>query len=218
MIEKLKRNKRSVTMLLAIIGIAVVAAYSTCSESCSYIQGSLFGVDLKYAGVFFMGLVLVFGALGHDAACLILLSAGMGGEAFLVGYQVLSGVFCPFCLSFALDVVVLFIIHYEKVNLRAAMLFAVAGFLLFHSFFSGSVAPVYAGPDAVRLSKESERSPKLPGECLNCTNKINIIMLTKIQGLSARFSIDRKAASEASNGRLIDHTISVCRLQKEVIS
>jgi len=220
MIEKIKRNKRNVTILLSLVGIAVMAAYGTCSESCSYNQGSLYGVDLRYVGILYMGLVLVFGAIKHDAVCLVLLSAGMGGEAFLMGYQVLNGVFCPFCLAFALVVTVLFVIHFEKVNLRAAMLFAVAGFLLFLMFFSGSVTPAYAGEDRMAFGNHGDlKGVKAPGEeCLNCTNKINIIMLTKIQGLSARFSIDRKTASEESNGRLIDHTISVCRLQKEVIS
>ncbi len=145
MIEKLQRNKRSMTILLALAGIAAMAAYGTCAGSCTYLRGSLFGADLKYLGILYMGLVLVFGAFGEDAACLVLLSVGMGGEAFLVGYQVLNGVFCPFCLAFALVVIMLFTIRFEKANLRAAMLFAVAGFLLFLIFFSGSVAPAYGG-------------------------------------------------------------------------
>ena len=147
MIEKIKRNKRNATIFLALVGVAVMAAYGTCSEACNYLQGSLYGVDLKYVGILYMGLVLVFGAVRHDAVCLVLLSAGMGGEAFLVGYQALNGVFCAFCLAFAMVVVILFIIHFEKVNLRAAMLFAAAGFLLFLMFFSGLVTPVYAGED-----------------------------------------------------------------------
>ena len=156
MIEKLKRNKRNVTILLALVGIAVMAAYSLCSESCTYLRGSMFGVDLKYLGMLYMGLVLVLGALGEDAACMFLLSVGMGGEAFLMGYQALNGVYCPFCLTFALVVIILFTIRFEKAGLRAAMLFAAAGFLLFLIGFSGSVAPAYAGE--IRMSSVDYRT------------------------------------------------------------
>lgn len=143
MIEKLQRHKRGMTILLTLVGIAIMASYSFCSASCTYVRGFILGVDLEYLGMLYMGLILVFGVLRKDAPCLVLLSAGMGGEAFLIRYQVLNGVYCLYCLAFALVVIILFIIHYEKANLRAAILFAVAGFLLFLIFFSGSVAPAY---------------------------------------------------------------------------
>jgi archaellum biogenesis protein FlaJ (TadC family) len=156
MIEKLQRNRRSETILLALVGIAVMVAYGTCSESCTYLQGSLFGVDLKYLGMLYMGLVLILGALGKDTACLVLLSVGMGGEAFLMGYQALNGIYCPFCLAFALVVVILFTIRFEKAGLRAAILFAAAGFLLFLIGFSGLVPPAYAGE--IRMSPVDYRT------------------------------------------------------------
>jgi hypothetical protein len=64
MIKRLRRYKRGTTIVLRITGIAVMAAYSLCSESCTYLRGSMLGLDLKYLGMLYMGSVLAAGGFG----------------------------------------------------------------------------------------------------------------------------------------------------------
>lgn len=144
MIERLRRYKREATIVLGLAGIGIMATYSICSESCAYLRGSMFGLDLKYLGMLYMGLVLATGGFGKNAACAILLSLGLGGEVFLLGFQVINGVYCPYCLAFAAVVIVLFAIYIERIRPPAAILFAAIGFSVFLSFFSGSATPAYA--------------------------------------------------------------------------
>jgi len=144
MIKRLRRYKRGTTIALGIAGIAVMAAYSLCSESCTYLRGSMLGLDLKYLGIIYMGAILATGGFGKNAACAILLSLGLGGEVFLLGFQVMNGVYCPYCLAFAAVVLVLFAIHLERIRPSTAILFAAIGFSVFLSLFSGSATPAYA--------------------------------------------------------------------------
>lgn len=161
MIEELRRYKRGATIVLGLAGIAVMAAYSLCSESCTYLRGSMLGLDLKYLGMLYMGFILTAGGFGKNAACAILLSLGLGGEVFLLGFQVMNGVYCPYCLVFAAVVLVLFAVHLERIRPPTAILFVAIGFSVFLCLFSGSVTPAYAeetrvptfgnGPVKVRL-------------------------------------------------------------------
>lgn len=144
MIERLRRCKRSATIVLGLTGITIMAAYSICSESCAYLRGSMLGLDLKYLGMFYMGSVLAVGGFGKNAACAILLSLGLGGEVFLLGFQVMNGVYCPYCLAFAAVAIALFAIHLERIRPSTAILFAAIGFSVFLSLFSGSTTPAYA--------------------------------------------------------------------------
>lgn len=169
MIERLRRCKRSATIVLGLAGIGIMTAYSLCSESCAYLQGSMFGLDLKYLGMLYMGLVLAVGGFGKNAACAILLSLGLGGEVFLLGFQIMNNVYCPYCLAFAAVVIVLFAIHLEKIRPPTAILFAAIGFSVFLCFFSGSATPAYAeetriptfgnGPIKVRIYTDYFCSP-----------------------------------------------------------
>lgn len=144
MINFVRIHKRSVTILLALAGISIMGMYSFCSESCAYLEGTLLEVDLKYLGIFYMTLVLASGALGMDVTCALLLSVGMGGELFLLGFQVMNGVYCPYCLAFSAIAVLLFTIRVGRISPVTALLFVAAGFSLFYLFFSGSISPAYA--------------------------------------------------------------------------
>ena len=144
MIKELRRYKRSATIILGLAGIAIMAAYSLCSESCTYLRGSMLGLDLKYLGMFYMGSVLAAGGFGKNAVCAILLSLGLGGEVFLLSFQVVKGVYCPYCLAFAAVVIALFAMHLERIRPSTAILFAAIGLSVFLCLFSGSTTPAYA--------------------------------------------------------------------------
>ena len=144
MIKELRRYKRSATIIFGLAGVAVMTAYNLCSESCTYLRGSMLGLDLKYLGMFYMGSILAAGGFGKNAACAILLSLGLGGEVFLLGFQVMNGVYCPYCLAFAAVVLVLFAMHLERIRPSTAILFAAIGLSVFVCLFSGSATLAYA--------------------------------------------------------------------------
>ena len=137
-------GKEKLNILLAIAGIALVFVYAYCGDSCSYLQGSLLGIDLKIMGVLFMGTLIVLGLLGLTDYRLFLLSAGVGAEAFLIGFQVHNDVFCPYCLTFGAVLLLLFAINLDWSKRRLVGIFAALGLLSFVVFFEGSATPAYA--------------------------------------------------------------------------
>jgi hypothetical protein len=139
----LKRNKRGLTVILALIGIGVMLAYAFCFGSCSYLKGDVLGLDLKYTGIAYMAAVLLLAARRKALLCLLLLAFGAGGELFLIGYQIRAGVYCPYCLIFGATVFSALFIHFERARRGVAALAALTGLLFFWLFFSGSVTPAY---------------------------------------------------------------------------
>jgi hypothetical protein len=157
----LSRNKRPLTVLLSLIGMAITVSYFLCLGPCSYLKGDILGVDLKYLGIFYMAVILFLAWFRKPLLCLLLLSFGAGGEIFLVGYQVHSGVYCPYCLGFGATILLALAVNFERNRKALAALAAAAGLLFFLLLFSGATTPVYAaepfmpafgkGPIEVRL-------------------------------------------------------------------
>jgi len=144
MISLLRARKRTLNVLLSLSAIGLEVFYRICAGSCSYLRGSVFGVDLTYVGILFALLLIVLNLLKRDLIILILLSAGVGVEIVLVAFQVRHDVYCPYCLAFAGIVLLLFVLN---VDVRRKLLIALAvvtGFLAFTLFFKGSVVPTYS--------------------------------------------------------------------------
>jgi len=137
-------GKEKLNILLALAGISLVFVYAYCGDSCSYLKGSILGIDLKYMGVLFMGTLVALSFLGLRDYRLLLLSAGVGAEAFLIGFQVQNDVFCPYCLTFGAVLLLLFAINLDWSKRKLVGVFAVLGLLLFVVFFDGSVTPAFA--------------------------------------------------------------------------
>lgn len=145
----LKRNKRGLTVLLALTGIGVMLAYIFCIGSCRYLKGDVLGIDLKYAGIAYMAAILLLAALRKTLPCLLLLAFGAGGELFLMGFQIREGVYCPYCLIFGATVFAALYLQYERARRGLAVLAAVLGLAFFWLFFSGSVTPAYGAESPV---------------------------------------------------------------------
>lgn len=137
-------KRRFLTILLALTGIAVTVAYAFCLGACSYLKGDILGIDLKYLGIFYMVIVLLLAWFRKPVLCLLLLSFGAGGEIFLIGYQVNSGVYCPYCLAFGATILLALAVNFEPNRKALVALAAAAGLLFFLLFFSGSATPAYA--------------------------------------------------------------------------
>ena len=137
-------RRRALTLLLALAGIAVTVAYILCLGACSALTGDILGIDLKYLGIFYMAVVFLLAWLRKPLLCLLLLAFGAGGELFLIGYQVQSGVYCPFCLAFGATVLIALAVNFDRNRRALTALAAAAGLLFFLLFFSGSTTPLYA--------------------------------------------------------------------------
>ena len=148
------KKKRLLTVILALTGIGITVAYAVCLGSCSYLKGDILGMDLKYLGIFYMTVILFLALMKKPLLCLLLLAFGAGGEIFLIGHQVRSGVYCPYCLAFAATVFLALLINFERSRRWFAALAAAAGLVFFLLFFSGSATPVYAaGPPTTSFGK-----------------------------------------------------------------
>lgn len=145
----LSGKRRFLTLLLAIVGIAITVAYMLCLGYCKYLKGDILGIDLKHLGIFYMAMLFILAWFRKHLLCLLLLAFGAGGEIFLIGYQIHSGVYCPYCLGFAVTIFLALAVNFEPNRKAISVLAAAAGLAFFLLFFSGSTTPAFAAEPAV---------------------------------------------------------------------
>ncbi len=159
------QTKQTVTILLALAGIGTMVFYVYCDTACAYLKGDLLGVDLKYIGIFYMAVIAILSGTRNIPAARVLLAGGLGGEIFLLWFQIKENIFCPYCLSFAACVAAAYAVNYEvpkmtgwkklfympgEVRFTPAakrvplIFFMLAGYVFMALTFSGSTLPVYA--------------------------------------------------------------------------
>ncbi|MDI6775629.1 MAG: thioredoxin domain-containing protein [Syntrophales bacterium] len=143
-IRKARERRRLINIILALAGMSIIFFYTTCRGSCTYSQESFAGIDLKYLGITYMGLIILFNLLRRDTLNLLLLVLGMGAEIYLIGYQIRTGLYCPCCLMFAAVVIVLFTFNFEKSKKALIVAFLILGFFLLFALFRGTLTPSYA--------------------------------------------------------------------------
>ena len=165
MSKRVLQIRQILTILLALAGIGAMIYYIRCDTSCSYLKGDLLGLDLKYLGMIYMMVMTLLAVIKASSFLRALLAAGLGGEVYLLWFQVQAGIFCPYCLAFAGCVAVAFLINYELPTVTGwkkipylfgevrffshprrypLVLFSLAGFGFVLLTFSGGTLPVYA--------------------------------------------------------------------------
>ena len=132
------------------IGVGLMIFYEVCDTSCSSLQGTLLGVDLKVIGILYMAalLALTLPPASRWAASVshlrtMLLSGALGGEILLVRFQVVHDTYCPFCLAFGSCILILFAANFMKMNKYLTLGAFLAGIAAFALLFEGSVLPLY---------------------------------------------------------------------------
>lgn len=168
-IALIKKYRHILTILLALSGIGLMAYYDSCGTACSYLKGDIWGIDLKWVGIAYMSVIIVFAAFKQMSFVRALLAAGLGVEVYLYYFQIENDIYCPFCLAFSIMVILSFLINYEvpstgrenrcrmwlyflgevsfpmlKINKLPLLLFSVLGYLTVLLTFSGSVTPSFA--------------------------------------------------------------------------
>ena len=148
-------KRYTINIILLLVGVGVVVFYTLCGDACTYLQGGMFGIDLQYLGMAYVIVLIVSNILKRDFIILVLLSAGIGAEFFLVGYQIVHNTYCPYCLVFAAIIVVQFLFNMNVSKKLLILVFMALGFLSFFIFFKGSAFPVYGGMEIQSVSSFS---------------------------------------------------------------
>jgi len=143
-ISACKRKKYLANIILCLVASGLIIFYSICGDSCVYLQGSLFGLDLQYTGLAYMAALVALNLLKKDLFIVTALAAGVGVEFFLVGFQVKYNTYCPYCLFFGMAILLQFILNFDWSKKWLMLLAAVVGFAFIFIFFQGSATPVYS--------------------------------------------------------------------------
>jgi thiol-disulfide isomerase/thioredoxin len=166
--EGIKAYRNLITIILALTGIGIMMYYDYCDTSCSYLKGDIFGIDLKWVGMAYMGAVIALAIFRQSAFLRALLAAGLGVEVHLYAFQVQNNVYCPFCLAFSVVLIAAFIVNYEvpsawrekrsrmglyflgevnfpmfKIYKLPLLVVSLLGYVTILLTFSGSVTPAY---------------------------------------------------------------------------
>jgi len=139
-----------INVAFPLLGMGLMIFYQVCDTSCSYLQGTFWGVDLKIVGILFMAVLLAL-ALPPASRCTVpvnilrasMLSAAVGAEILLVRFQIQQETYCPFCLAFGICILILFAANFSRMNRYIALGSFLAGMGAFALFFVGSVLPLY---------------------------------------------------------------------------
>lgn len=138
-------NRRTLmNIVLACIAIALEIYYSICAGACSYLKGTIFGIGLEYIGIGYMVCIILLSTLKNDTLLLVLLSAGVGIEFYLIGFQVWHNTYCLYCLAFAAIVFVLFVMNFKRDRTPLCVASMVLALIFFSIFFKGSLTPTYS--------------------------------------------------------------------------
>jgi thiol-disulfide isomerase/thioredoxin len=143
-LKKTGATRHWVNVIFSLIGIGIPLLYGLCEGSCSYLSGSIFSVDLKYVGVLYMSLLLIFSLLRRSTILLFFLSLGMGAEIQLAAFQIRNGLYCPLCIVFGVLIVLLFLLNFERSKKILIAVCLIIGLVLFSLFFEGAITPLYA--------------------------------------------------------------------------
>jgi len=148
----MRRNKwtKIIDIILPAGGLGLMIFYEICDTSCTYLQGTFAGMDLKMIGIFYMVVLLALNlpAVSRRTTLVnpfrtMMLSAAMGGEVMLVRFQIVHNLYCPFCLAFGLCILALFAAHFPHMNKLLALVCLSTGIIVFALFFKGTVLPLY---------------------------------------------------------------------------
>lgn len=140
----LSAAKKPLNIIIALIAIGIVVFYSLCGGTCSYLRGTMLGLDLKYAGIAYMLSIIVLSLLRWNFIVLLFVCTAAGVEAYLIGFQIVHSTYCPFCLGFGVTVIAQVLLNFNWSRKWYMTSFFLIGIALCFLFFKGSVIPMYS--------------------------------------------------------------------------
>jgi len=139
----IRQHRRIISIILACIAIGLEIFYSICAGSCSYLRGTIFGIDLQYIGIACMALIILLSILRQDFLNFLIISAAVGIEFYLIGFQVWYNTYCLYCLAFGGIIFILYIVNFMRHRLFYSLFWMAIGLIGFALVFKGSVTPTY---------------------------------------------------------------------------
>jgi thiol:disulfide interchange protein DsbA len=164
----IQKYRHVITVVLSLVGITIMAYYDYCDTECSYLKGDIWSIDLKWIGIVYMSVVILFTLFKQMNFVRAMLAAGLGVEVHLYAFQFQNDVYCPFCLAFSVMLILAFLINYEvpsawhekrrrmwlyflgevdfpmfRIHKLPLLLLSLTGYLFVLLTFSGSVMPTY---------------------------------------------------------------------------
>lgn len=139
-----RHRRYIINIVLACLAVGLEIYYSICGGSCSYLKGDIFGINLEYIGIAYMACLVLLSILKRDALLIMLISAGVGIEFYLIGFQVWHNTYCSYCLAFAAVVFVLFFLNFKRERKALCIISMALALILFSIFFKGSLIPSYS--------------------------------------------------------------------------
>ena len=98
----IKKYRNFITVVLSLAGIGIMAYYDYCDTTCSYLQGDIFGIDLKWVGIAYMAAIIVFAVLNQSPFVRTMLAGGLGWKF----------IFMPF--RYKMMFTALFVLHFRS--------------------------------------------------------------------------------------------------------
>jgi hypothetical protein len=141
--ESVRQRRYLINVALSAVAVGVIVFYSICGNSCSYLKGSIMGVELQYVGIAYMAALIFLNLLRKDFFILVFLSAGLGVEAFLVGFQIVYAKYCPYCLIFGSIVLAQFVLNFDRKRRWSVVSSMIIAIMLFAVLFKGTAYPTY---------------------------------------------------------------------------
>lgn len=147
----LERIRSTGNIAMPFLAAAAVYGNTVCDTGCTYLYGSLLGVDLNLLGIFLAGAVLLLSLplpsrvyrRFSDFLRANLLCGALGGGLVLLHFQITNQIICLFCMVYGLIVLLLFVLNVHKTSKIAGFGAFAAGLLLFALFFEGSTVPMF---------------------------------------------------------------------------
>jgi hypothetical protein len=69
--------KKPTNVVLLLLGIGIVIYYRTCGQSCTFLKGNMFGIDLAYFGIALCAALIVVNLAGYERLNTMFLSGAM---------------------------------------------------------------------------------------------------------------------------------------------
>ena len=136
-------SRRALTIALACLAVAIEIYYTRCDSTCSYLTGSIFNLPLEHIGIAFMAGIVLLSILKRDVLLFAAISAGVGAELYLIGFQVWHDTYCAYCLAFAAVILTLYALNFVKGRKAVSAASMAAALIFFTIFFEGSAFPVF---------------------------------------------------------------------------
>jgi len=143
LLQWVKSYRYGLNIVLAMLAVAIEIYYSYCGGACSYLSGSLLGIELQYVGIAYMVLIVALSIAKKDHLIAVLLTVGIAIEFYLIGFQIKHDTYCYYCIAFGTIIAIMLAFNIRIKYLKTSIVLAIIALITFSIFFKGSATPQF---------------------------------------------------------------------------